>query len=193
MSEAERKARIKAGYKPHWRFMLEDRPVEWEDLIRGPVQFQGGHLSDPVLFRADGGPTYTLASVLDDGDSAVTHIIRGEDHVTNTAAQVQLFEALGFSLPRFAHLSLLTDAGGGGLSKRIGSLAVSKLREQGIEPMALVSLLARLGTAEAIVPEVDMAAVVSGFDLDRFGRAPAKFNPDDLAPAEHQGLAAPAF
>lgn len=180
MSEAERKARIKAGYKPHWRFMLEDRPVEWEDLIRGPVQFQGGHLSDPVLFRADGGPTYTLASVLDDGDSAVTHIIRGEDHVTNTAAQVQLFEALGFSLPRFAHLSLLTDAGGGGLSKRIGSLAVSKLREQGIEPMALVSLLARLGTAEAIVPEVDMAAVVSGFDLDRFGRAPAKFNPDDL-------------
>lgn len=180
MTEAERQARLDAGYKPHWRFKLEDRPVEWDDLIRGPVRFEGGHLSDPVLFRADGGPTYTLASVLDDGDSAVTHIIRGEDHVTNTAAQVQLFEALGFSAPTFAHLSLLTDAGGGGLSKRIGSLALAELREQGIEPMALVSLLARLGTAEAVEPETDMADVVEGFDLGRFGRAPAKFNPDDL-------------
>ena len=130
LSDADR-ARLEAeGRRPHWRFRLESTPVAWEDLVRGPARFDGATLSDPVLVREDGRPLYTLSSVVDDIDTAISHVIRGEDHVANTAVQIQLIEALGGAVPAFAHLPLLTDAAGQGLSKRLGSLSIASLREE---------------------------------------------------------------
>ncbi len=180
LSAEERHALEAEGRQPHWRFRLGDRPVGWSDLVRGDVRFEAGHLSDPVLFRSDGVPTYTLASVVDDRELGVTHVIRGEDHVANTAVQIDLFEALGGPVPVFAHHPLLTDASGKGLSKRLRSSGLRGLREEGIEPMAVVSLLARIGTADPVEPLVSMDEVLEGFDLDKIGRAPARFDPDDL-------------
>lgn len=180
LSDAD-KAKFEAeGRKPHWRFKLEDRVVEWDDLIRGKVHFEGAHSSDPVLFRSDGVPIYTLSSVVDDGELGITHIIRGEDHVTNSAAQVQLFEALGFEVPRFAHMTLFTTATGAGLSKREGSLSLASLREDGIEPMALNSLLAKLGTSDPVEPRMKMQDLIDEFSLSKFARGTPKFDPADL-------------
>jgi len=170
------------GRKPHWRFKLEHAPVEWTDLVRGPVHFEGSALSDPVLIREDGRPLYTLTSVVDDGDLAITHVIRGEDHVANTAVQIQIFQAIGAAVPAFAHLPLLTDATGQGLSKRLGSLSVASLREEeGIEPMALASLLAKLGTSDAIEPRLTLDELVAEFDIAKVSRATPKFDPEELA------------
>ena len=175
------KAQLEAeGRKPHWRFKLEHKPVTWEDLVRGGVEFDVSSLSDPVLVREDGTFLYTLPSVVDDVDYGVTHILRGEDHVANTAAQIQIFEALRGKVPTFGHTALLTGAAGEGLSKRIGSLAIRELRAEGIEPLALNSLLARIGTADPVEPRASMNELVEGFDISRFGRAPAKFDPEEL-------------
>ncbi|WP_042693236.1 glutamate--tRNA ligase [Azospirillum sp. B506] len=173
------------GRKPHWRFKLTPAPVEWTDLVRGPVRFEGTALSDPVLIREDGRPLYTLTSVVDDADFAITHIIRGEDHVANTAVQIQIFEALGEAIgaavPIFAHLPLLTDAGGQGLSKRLGSLSVGSLRdEDGIEPMAVNSLLAKLGTSDPIEARLTLDELVAEFDLSKVARGTPKFDPEEL-------------
>jgi glutamyl-tRNA synthetase len=178
----EERARFEAeGRRPHWRFRLEHRPVAWSDRVRGPVQFEGADLSDPVLVREDGRPLYSLSSVVDDLDFAISDVIRGEDHVANTAVQIQLFEALGGPVPCFAHLPLLTDAAGQGLSKRLGSLSVAALREaEGIEPLALLSLLARLGTSDAIEPRPSLAALVEEFELARVSRATPRFDPEEL-------------
>lgn len=177
----EDRAKFEAeGRKPHWRFKLEHRVTAWNDLVHGRVEIDAASLSDPVLVRSDGYPLYTLSSVVDDGDLAISHVIRGEDHVTNTAAQIQLFEALGYAVPVFGHFSLLLDADGGGLSKRLGSLSLGDLREQGYEPMALNSLLARLGSADPVEPKLDTAALIAGFDLSRFSRAPARLDPHEL-------------
>ncbi|PWC98218.1 glutamate--tRNA ligase [Azospirillum sp. TSO5] len=182
----EDRARLEGeGRKPHWRFKLNPTPVEWTDLVRGPVRFEGTALSDPVLIREDGRPLYTLTSVVDDADFAITHIIRGEDHVANTAVQIQIFEALGEALgaavPSFAHLPLLTDAGGQGLSKRLGSLSVGSLRdEDGIEPMAVNSLLAKLGTSDPIEARLTLDELVAEFDLSKIARGTPKFDPDEL-------------
>ncbi|WP_395459260.1 glutamate--tRNA ligase [Azospirillum melinis] len=182
----EDRARLEGeGRKPHWRFKLNPTPVEWTDLVRGPVRFEGTALSDPVLIREDGRPLYTLTSVVDDADFAITHIIRGEDHVANTAVQIQIFEALGESLgavvPTFAHLPLLTDAGGQGLSKRLGSLSVGSLRdEDGIEPMAVNSLLAKLGTSDPIEARLTLDELVAEFDLSKIARGTPKFDPEEL-------------
>jgi glutamyl-tRNA synthetase len=138
-------------------------------------------LSDPVLFREDGRVIYTMASVVDDIDHAITHIIRGEDHVTNSAAQIQLFEALGATAPVMGHVALLAGADGEGLSKRLGSLSIGQLRGEGTEATALASLLARIGTSDPVVPAASMATIIDGFDLSRFGRATAKFDPAELA------------
>jgi len=166
---------------PHWRFRLDGRRVTWTDLVKGETVVDTASLSDPVLVRADGRPLYTLTSVVDDVDFAVSHVIRGEDHVTNTGVQIELFEALGGPVPGFGHLSLLVDASGAGLSKRTGSLSLGSLREQGIEPLAVNGLLARLGTADPVEPVASLEALIEGFDLGRFGKAPARFDPAELA------------
>lgn len=178
--EMERLRRIAAGDAPHWRFLLDHkRPITWEDGIRGPQQFDPAQISDPVVRRADRSWLYMLPSVIDDIDMGVTDVLRGEDHVSNTAAQVQMFEALGARIPRFAHEALLTGAEGK-LSKRLGSLGISHFREVGIEPAALVALLGRLGTSDPVDPSLDAVALAQAFDLSRFGRAPARFDEVEL-------------
>ncbi|WP_420348992.1 glutamate--tRNA ligase [Pelagibius sp.] len=180
LSEADKAALESEGRRPHWRFKLDHSAIAWEDLIRGSVAFEGANLSDPVLIREDGRPLYTLTSVVDDIELEVTHILRGEDHVANTAAQVQLFEALGGTVPVFGHLSLIAGAGGETLSKRLGTLSVAALREQGLEAMTLTCYLARLGTPDPVEALQSLDDLVAGFDLSRFGRATPKFDPKDL-------------
>ncbi len=172
--------RAAAGEAPHWRFKLEHRTVAWNDLVRGPTEFQGANLSDPVLVRADGMPLYTFSSVVDDAELGITHVIRGEDHVTNTAFQIQIFEALGATVPEFAHLSLIAGKGGEALSKRTDSLSLATLRETGIEPMAIDSLLAKLGTSDAVEPRLDLGKLVAEFDFKKFGRAQPHLDPAEL-------------
>ena len=169
------------GRRPHYRFLMNDAEVAWHDMVRGDVAYHMSSLSDPVLFREDGRVIYTMASVVDDIDHAITHIIRGEDHVTNSAAQIQLFEALGATAPQMGHVALLAGADGEGLSKRLGSLSINQLRDEGMRAVAIASLLARIGTSDPVVPHIDLAAIIDGFDLSRFGRATAKFDPAELA------------
>lgn len=169
------------GRKPHWRFKLDHKVERWDDLVRGPSHVDCASLSDPVLIRGDGTYLYTLPSVVDDVDTHITHVIRGEDHVTNTAPQLQLFRALGAEPPQFGHLPLMTDISGAGLSKRLGSLSLSDLAEQGVEPMAVASLLARLGTSDAIEVETSLDILVDGFEMGHFSRATPKFDPNELA------------
>ena len=169
------------GRQPHWRFRLEDVEVRWHDMVRGDVAYHMSSLSDPVLMREDGRVIYTLASVVDDIDHGISHILRGEDHVTNSAAQIQLFEALGAQAPTMGHMALLAGADGEGLSKRLGSLSIAELRNNDTEAMAIAGLLARIGTSDPVVPTADMATVIDGFDITRFGRATAKFDPAELA------------
>ena len=181
LSEAER-ARLEAeGRRPHWRFRLERRAVAWDDLVRGAQSIDTATLSDPVLVRADETVLYTLTSVVDDIDLGVSHVIRGEDHVVNTAVQIELFEALGGRVPVFAHHSLLVGAGGEALSKRLGSLSIAGLRAAGYEAMAVVSLAALIGTSEAIVPVASIESLAAEFDLSRLSRAPARFDENELA------------
>ncbi|WOE75409.1 glutamate--tRNA ligase [Alterisphingorhabdus coralli] len=169
------------GRTPHWRFKLDhDAPIVWDDLVRGPQKFDPPALSDPVIRRADGSWLYMLPSTIDDADHGVTHVVRGEDHVANTAAQIQMFEALGADIPTFAHSALLMGKEGK-LSKRLGSMGVSDFREQHIEPQAVLALLARLGTSDPVIAESDITHLVDTMDFSRFGRAPAKFDPEDLA------------
>jgi glutamyl-tRNA synthetase len=178
---AEEKAELEAeGRKPHWRFKLEQRDVVWDDLVRGRQHVDAVSLSDPVLVRADGTYLYTLPSVVDDIDLGVTHVIRGEDHVTNTAPQIQLFEALGAVPPAFGHHSLLVGADGQALSKRDRSLAMEGLRAEGIEPLAVASYVAMLGTSDAIAPHASLDELVPGFDFSKLSRAPARFDPHEL-------------
>ena len=179
---ADDRRRLEAeGRRPHWRFRLVHEAIEWADLGRGPVHFHGADLSDPVLIREDGRPLYHLCSVLDDIDFGITHVVRGEDHVANTAAHVQMFRALGAEPPAFAHLPLIVDAEGKGLSKRLGSLSLAHLRDDaGLEPMAVASLLARLGTADPIEPFASLAPLVDSFSFDRFARAAPKFDLEEL-------------
>lgn len=186
---AEQRADFEAkGRKPHWRFKLSGKPVEFNDIIRGPVHIETASLSDPVLIREDGRFLYTLPSVVDDIDFKITHIIRGEDHVTNTGVQIEIFEALGAPIPQFAHFSMLVGAGGEALSKRLGSLSIEGLREEGIEPQAINSLLAKLGTSDPVVPRAKLEELVADFDLTRFSRAPAHFDPNDLKVLNHKLL-----
>lgn len=177
----EQKAAYEAqGRRPHYRFLLNDAQVGWDDLIRGQTQFRATHMSDPVLLREDGVPVYTLASVVDDGELNITHVIRGEDHVSNTAVQVQLYEALGFTVPQFAHMALLKTKDGE-LSKRIGGNDIRALREAGMLPMAVNSLLARIGTSDAVEAFAEMKPLVEAFDFGRFGRAPANYDVAELS------------
>jgi len=177
----EDKARLEAeGRKPHWRFKLSGETVIFDDLVRGQQSVDTASLSDPVLIRADGSYLYTLPSVVDDIEMGITHVIRGEDHVTNSGAQVEIFKALGGAAPAFAHAPLLVGADGSKLSKRLGTLGVGDLREEGIEAMAINSLLAKLGTSDPVEPRTALEALVDEFSFDKIGRAPARFDPAEL-------------
>lgn len=180
LSAAERAAKEAGGVAPHWRFRLDhEKPIEWDDAIRGHQHFDPAMLSDPVIRRADGSWLYMLPSAIDDIDMGASHVLRGEDHVSNTAVQVQMFTALGAQPPRFAHEALLMGSEGK-LSKRLGSLSVQALRDKGIEPAALVALLARLGTSQPVEPIADRQVLIDSFDLAHFGRAPARFDEAEL-------------
>ncbi|MBF0129188.1 MAG: glutamate--tRNA ligase [Alphaproteobacteria bacterium] len=183
------RARLESGgRRPHWRFLLDDRDAQWDDLVRGPCHYSARHLSDPVLVRADGTYLYTLPSVVDDIDLGITHVIRGDDHVTNTAVQIQVFEALGAPPCAFAHVALLTDATGQGLSKRLGSMSLRDLRDEGVEPETLVNFLATLGTSEAMGAVRSLDGLAAGFDFARIGRAQPRFDDAELRHANARYL-----
>lgn len=168
------------GRKPHWRFFLEDKDIIWNDLIRGEQRFSGQFTSDPVLVREDGVPLFTFAAAVDDGDYSITHVVRGEDHVTNSAVQVQIFEALGFAVPQFAHMALLTMKGGK-LSKREGGGDIRSLRAKGIFPLAIASYLAKIGTSDSVELAESLDALAEGFGFSKMGRAAAQYDEEELS------------
>ena len=181
LSEAEKDA-LRAERGSYWRFQLDHKRIEWEDGILGAQSIDAASVSDPVLIRADGQVLYTLASVTDDTDMGITNVVRGLDHVTNTATQIQIIEAMGCGLPSFAHHSMLTGAQGEPLSKRLGVLALKDLRASGVEPMAIISLMARLGSSQPVELRQHINEVVEGFDLSDFNASPTKFDDADLGP-----------
>ena len=185
----EEKDRLRAERGSHWRFKLDQVRIDWTDGIIGDISIDAASVSDPVLFKNDGQILYTLASVVDDIEMGITDIVRGSDHVTNTATQIQIIEALGGAVPRFAHHSLLTGPQGEALSKRLGTLALRDLRKQGIAPQAILSLMARLGSSDPVELRADVGEVVAGFDLSKFGSAPTKFDAADLVPLTARHLA----
>ncbi len=181
LTDDQKKAFEAEGRMPHWRFRMNHDPIEWNDLVRGEVKFHGKDISDPVLIREDGSPLYHICSVIDDIDFEMTHVIRGEDHVSNTAFHIQMFEAFGGTVPVFAHLPLLTDPQGGKLSKRLGSLSLQEYRTQeGIEPMAVISLLARLGTADPIEAFSSPQPIIDSFDFSKFSKGAPKCDVEEL-------------
>ncbi|MDG1457980.1 MAG: glutamate--tRNA ligase [Pseudoprimorskyibacter sp.] len=182
LSEAEKAAARAERGDGVWRFMLDQSRIEWTDGILGDISIDAASVSDPVLIRADGQVLYTLASIVDDTDMGVTHVVRGSDHVTNTATQIQMIKALGRTVPDFAHHSLLTGPQGEALSKRLGTLALRDLRENGVEPEALLSLMARLGSSQPVELQMSLDEITDGFDLAQFGAAPTKFDAEDLYP-----------
>jgi glutamyl-tRNA synthetase len=181
LSDEKIAAYEKEGRKPHWRFKLLHEPITWTDDVRGDVAFDGATMSDPVVLREDGTPLYHICSVIDDIDFGITHIVRGEDHVANTACHIQMFEAFGAKPPGFAHITLLSGKEGEKLSKRIGSLNLRDLRETtGLEPMALVSLLSRIGTSDPIEAVETLDEAIANFDFSKFSRSLPKFNIEDV-------------
>ena len=180
LTDADRAALEAEGRRPHWRFLLDRIDVTWDDGVRGPSHIDCASLSDPVLIREDGSYLYTLPSVVDDIDLGVTHVIRGEDHVTNTAVQIQLFQALGGLVPAFAHHNLLTTASGEGLSKRSGALSLGGLREAGVESLAVAALAVLTGSSDAVQPVESLDALGALFDLSHISRNPARFDPAEL-------------
>jgi glutamyl-tRNA synthetase len=185
LTDAQRRAFEAEGRHPHWRFKLSGDTVRWNDLIRGETIVETASVSDPVLIREDGMYLYTLPSCIDDIDAAITHVIRGEDHVTNAGVQIEIMRAIidvrgKGALPQFAHHSLLIGADGQGLSKRLGSLSIEQMRADGLEPASITSLLAKLGTAEPVLPQPDLMALARTFDFDKIGRAPARFDEAEL-------------
>ncbi len=179
LTDEQKKQYETEGRKPHYRFLLNDEEITWEDLIRGHSHFKATHMSDPVLIREDGVPLYTLASVVDDGEMDITHVIRGEDHVSNTAVQIQIYQALGYKVPTFAHMALLKTKEGE-MSKRLGGNDIRALRESGIMPMAVNSLLARMGTSDAVEIFPNLQPLIDSFDFKKFGRAPANYDVAEL-------------
>lgn len=188
LSEAEKDA-LRAERGSHWRFKLDHQRIEWTDGIIGDISIDAASVSDPVLFKNDGQILYTLASVVDDIEMNITDIVRGSDHVTNTATQIQIIQALGGAVPRFAHHSLLTGPQGEALSKRLGTLSLRDLRAQGIAAEAVMSLMARLGSSDPVELRAGIDEVVAGFDLSKFGSAPTKFDAQDLWPLTARHLA----
>ena len=188
LTEADKAAFEAEGRKPHWRFRLDGKRVAWEDLARGHAEVDTASMSDPVLIREDGLFLYTLPSVVDDIEMDITHVIRGEDHVTNTGAQIEIFEALGGPVPAFAHMPLLVGADGQALSKRLGSLSISEMRDQGYEPIAITSHLGRIGTSDPLEVAPMIAALGESFSFSKMGRSPARYDTADLDRLNAQAL-----
>ncbi len=188
LTEAEKAAYEAEGRRPHWRFKLEGKRVAWEDLARGHAEVDTASMSDPVLVREDGLFLYTLPSVVDDIDMDITHVIRGEDHVTNTGAQIEIFEALGAKVPGFAHMPLLVGADGAALSKRLGSLSISDMRDQGYEPIAITSHLGKIGTSDNLEIAASVEALGQAFAFSKMGRSPARYDTADLDRLNAQAL-----
>jgi glutamyl-tRNA synthetase len=180
LSDAERAALEAEGRKPHWRFRLDGKRVKWNDLARGECEVDTTSMSDPVLIREDGAYLYTLPSVVDDVDMGITHVLRGEDHVTNTGVQIEIFEALGAPIPTFSHTPLLVGADGEALSKRLGSLSILMLRDDGFEPLAVLSHLARMGTSDTLEAASSVQELIDAFDFGKTGRAPPRYDQADL-------------
>lgn len=180
LTDDEKAAYEAEGRKPHWRFKLSGKRIVWQDLVRGEQAIETSSLSDPVLIRADGSYLYTLPSCVDDIDAGITHVVRGEDHVTNSGAQIEIFEALGGTAPKMAHTPLLIGADGASLSKRLGSLGMGELRAQGIEPLAICSLLGKLGTSDNVEIRESLDQLAEEFDFAKIGRAPARFDEAEL-------------
>ena len=180
LTDEQRAAYEAEGRKPHWRFKLSGKIASWTDMVRGEQSVDTSSLSDPVLIRGDGSFLYTLPSVVDDIDAKITHVIRGEDHVTNSGAQIEIFKALSDHLPTFAHTPLLVWKDGSPLSKRLGSLSMGELKEQGFESLAICSLLAKIGTSDPIEARASMEVLKDEFSFDKIGRAPARFSDDEL-------------
>ena len=188
LTDAEKAALEAEGRRPHWRFKLEGKRVAWEDLSRGHAEVDTASMSDPVLIREDGLFLYTLPSVVDDIDMEITHIIRGEDHVTNTGAQIEIFEALGAKVPGFAHMPLLVGADGTALSKRLGSLAIMDMRADGYEPIAITSHLGKIGTSDNLEVAPSIQALGDSFAFSKMGRSPARYDTADLDRLNAQAL-----
>lgn len=182
LSEAEKQKLRAEGREGYWRFRLDHERIEWTDGILGDISIDAASVSDPVLIRADGQVLYTFASSVDDTDMGVTDIVRGADHVTNTATQIQIIRALGGTPPAFAHHSLLTGAKGEELSKRLGALSIRDLREAGVAPEALLSMMAHLGSSQPVALKTSLDELAAGFDLSHFGASPTKFDAEDLWP-----------
>jgi glutamyl-tRNA synthetase len=180
LTDKERAALEAQGRRPHWRFKLSGARKQWVDLVRGPQSIDTASLSDPVLIREDGAFLYTLPSVVDDIDFNISHIVRGEDHVTNSGVQIEIFEAVGGAVPAFGHFPLLVGADGEALSKRIGSLGVGELADEGYQPIAVLSHLAKIGTSDPVEARQTLAELVSEFSFEKIGRAPARFDPEEL-------------
>jgi glutamyl-tRNA synthetase len=193
LTEAQKHAFEAEGRTPHWRFFLEDRTMGWDDLVRGKQTIEASSLSDPILIRGDGTYLYTLPSVIDDVDFDVTHVIRGEDHVANTGAQIQVFEALGDHLPQFGHHNLLVASDGGRLSKRLGSLSVQGLREAGLEALSVTSFVATIGSSDPVAPFASMQALADNFDFAKLSRAPARFDERELLALNAKSLHEKSF
>ena len=193
LTDAEKAAFEAEGRRPHWRFKLDHGRIAWEDLARGHCEVDTASMSDPVLIREDGLFLYTLPSVVDDMDMAITHVIRGEDHVTNTGAQIEIFEALAKAgwegaTPGFAHMPLLVGADGAALSKRLGSLSISDMRDQGYEPIAITSHLGRIGTSDPLEVGESVEALGASFAFSKMGRSPARYDTADLDRLNAQAL-----
>jgi glutamyl-tRNA synthetase len=193
LTDAERAALEAEGRKPHWRFLLSGNRVEWNDLVRGRQSIDTSSLSDPILIREDGSYLYTLPSVVDDIRCKITHVVRGEDHVTNSGAQIEIFEALSGKAPEMAHLALFMNKDGVKESKRKGAVSMEDYRADGILPMAISSLLAKLGTSDNVEPRLTLAELSADFDFAKMGRAAARFDPDDLKPLNAAILARTPF
>ena len=179
LNEEQKQALRAQGLKPHYRFLLEDKITSWNDKIKGKITYEGRHFSDPVLVRDNGVPTYTFCSVVDDVDYKITDIIRGEDHITNTAIQIQIFEALGAKAPEFSHLALV-KASEGKISKREGGFDVKSLRNEGYEPMAIINLLAQIGTSEGIKIYQNFNDLINNFDFGKFSKSATNYDISEL-------------
>ena len=188
LSKDEIAQKLADGHKAHYRFKLDDHLIEWDDLVRGELSFDPKNLGDPILIREDGTMTYMLCSCIDDIDMSISHVFRGEDHVSNTAIGIQLHRAIGGAIPLFAHLSLLKTKTSG-MSKREGGFDIKSLRESYIEPLAINSLLARLGTSQAIEPQQNMDRLIKEFDIKSFGKAAANYDYEELLRLNHKIIA----
>lgn len=185
MSDEQRQKYINEGRVPHYRFKMQDEKITWDDMVRGQVVFEGQNLGDPILIRADGSMTYMICSTVDDIEFGITDVIRGEDHISNTAVQIQLFEALGAKAPNFGHLSLLKMKEGK-ISKRTGGYDIKSLREDGIDNLTLMSLFARLGTSNPVEPCMSLEEVIEKFDINSFSKSMTNYNEEDVERLNHK-------